>query len=97
MGFYEFLKPVLEDGKRKVALRWCGDGKSLLLILYGGGGTSPGDAGHEACEKSLDFALMKQEQQGCLCFRSLVQHLRDIAIGVGEERVEPPHCSAYAL
>ena len=57
--FYEFLKPVLEDGKRKVALRWCGDGKSLLLIVYGGGGTSPGDAGGEDCEKSLDIALMK--------------------------------------
>jgi len=78
-SFLELLKPVLEEGKRKVAFRWCGDNRSLLLILHGHSDVAKSAPEREACEKCLDALLKPQEEQGKLRFRSLEEHLDGLA------------------
>lgn len=88
-GLSELLKPVTEEGKRKIALRWCNDNRSILLIVHGHGDAPMDAASRQACERVLDGLLRAQEEQGRLKFRTLEAHLEDVctaAVGRGAGR-----------
>lgn len=80
-GLSELLKPLTEDGKRKVAFRWCGDGESLLLILHGSEDTKPGHPGRAALEACLDSTLIQQAEQQRLQFVTLESHIQELTAG----------------
>jgi len=77
--FLNVLKPVLEEGKRRVEMRWSGDYRSMLLILHGHDDTAKGTAGRGACEKCLDGLLQEQELNDRLQFTTLEEHMEVVA------------------
>jgi len=89
-GLSELLKPVLEDGKRKYAIRQCGGGRSMLLIVHGSADVAKEAPERAAVEQCLDGLLQPQQEQGRLRFRSLDEYLAELAETAAEHDKTAP-------
>eukprot|EP00446_Apocalathium_sp_SHHI-4_P030343 CAMPEP_0177226132 /NCGR_PEP_ID=MMETSP0367-20130122/39916_1 /TAXON_ID=447022 ORGANISM="Scrippsiella hangoei-like, Strain SHHI-4" /NCGR_SAMPLE_ID=MMETSP0367 /ASSEMBLY_ACC=CAM_ASM_000362 /LENGTH=523 /DNA_ID=CAMNT_0018676271 /DNA_START=83 /DNA_END=1652 /DNA_ORIENTATION=- len=78
-GLVELLKPILEEGKRQYAIKWCNDNRSLLLVIHGSEDVAADAAERDAIEKCLDGLLEKQVEQSRLQFRRLEEYVDSVA------------------
>eukprot|EP00928_Gymnodinium_smaydae_P032040 TRINITY_DN23320_c0_g2_i1.p1 TRINITY_DN23320_c0_g2~~TRINITY_DN23320_c0_g2_i1.p1 ORF type:complete len:584 (+),score=64.27 TRINITY_DN23320_c0_g2_i1:45-1754(+) len=84
-GLNELLKPLTVEGKRRAAFKWCHDGNSLLLILYGHEDTQQNHPSRPLLEETLDSLLSKQAEQGRLEWRTLESHICAAATEVSKD------------